>query len=259
MTSPAQVASAHILAQKISVLRVERIHPHPSNIREDLGDLTELANSIRRQGILQPLVVQPHPDRKGDYRLLAGHRRLAGAKKAGLDAVPAIVRHGVTDDTALELMLVENCQRRELNPVERAQALGALVNRGYSQAQIARQTGMSVSWVNYYLVLLDLDEESLEAVRSGKLAVGAAINAIRKTRRLERKKNGTDVDYRWEPDHFTDTHALARAAGRLCEARKHTLRRSIGGVACGQCWETAIRQDEQTVLRATLTTPEGDQ
>lgn len=251
MTTPAGHASAHVLAQKIVVLRTERIEEHPANVRESLGGIRELADSIREHGILQPLVVQPHPEQEGMCRLLAGHRRLAAAKRAGLDAVPVIVRHGVDDARALEVMLVENCQRRELNAMERAEALGALVNRGYTQAQIARQTGKSISWVNYYLGLLDLDTRSREKVRSGELQVTTAIKAVRKTRAKQAKKGGKKVaDMTWEPDHFTTRHALAKKAARLCEAREHTMRRRIGDVACGQCWETAIRTDERTVINA---------
>ncbi|SEG44552.1 chromosome partitioning protein, ParB family [Thermomonospora echinospora] len=250
-------ATAHVLAQKITVLRIEKIEPHPSNVREDLGDLGDLSRSIRQQGILQPLIAQPSPDQPGMYRLLAGHRRYAAALLAGLDAVPVIIRHGVTDSGALELMLVENCQRQELNAMERAEALGALINRGYTQHQIAQKTGMSQSWVGYYLTLLDLDEDAREKVRTGELAVTTAINAVRKTRKKTRRKKGSTATYAWEPDHLTDRHPLARTARRLCDARDHTMRRRIGDTACGQCWETAIRLDERTVMGA-VTNTKGD-
>lgn len=251
MTSPQQLAAAHTLTQKIVVLRVDRIDPHPANVREDLGnDLGDLARSIRRHGILQPLTVQPHPDKPNRYRILAGHRRFDAAQLAGLDAVPAVIRHGVTDEGALELMLVENCQRRELNAMERAEALGALVNRGYTHARIAEQTGKSQSWVAYYLSLLDLDTASQEKVRSGELKVTHAVDAIRRQRKKTRKKRGSTADFTWEPDHFTTSHAQAKAAAKYCEARGHTMRRRIGGVACGQCWESAIRLDERKVVEA---------
>ncbi|MEV0660153.1 ParB/RepB/Spo0J family partition protein [Actinomadura luteofluorescens] len=251
MTTPAHEASAHVLAQKIVVLRIELIEPHPANVRETLGDdLGDLARSIRRHGILQPLTVQPHPSRTGRYRILAGHRRFDAAQLAGLTAVPAIVRHGVTDEGALELMLVENCQRRELGAMERAEALGALVNRGYTQQQIAERTGKSQSWVGYYLALLDLDSAAQEKVRAGELAVTHAISAVRQTRKRTRKKAGSTADFSWEPDHLTETHQLAKAAAKYCQARGHTMRRRIGDVACGACWETAIRLDERKVIEA---------
>ncbi|WP_433225480.1 ParB/RepB/Spo0J family partition protein [Actinomadura formosensis] len=249
MSTPQQMASAHVLAQKVTIVSTERIHPHPANIREDLGeDLGDLARSIASQGILQPLVVQPHPARRGEYRILAGHRRFDAAQLAGLNVVPVIVRHGVDDAQALQLMLVENCQRRELNAMERAEALGALINRGMTQQQIAAETGKSISWVSYYLSLLDLDEGSREKVRSGELGVTHAIDAVRRTRAKVRKKSGGRADFTWEPDYLTRAHPLAKRAKGLCDARGHTMRRRIGDVACGQCWESAIRIDERTVI-----------
>lgn len=244
-------ATALALSQRVVVIRVEAIEHHPANVREDLGDLGDLSRSIRQQGILQPLIVQPHPGKSGKYRLLAGHRRFDAAQLAGLTAVPAIVRHGLDDAQVLELMLVENCQRRELGPMERAEALGALRNRGYTQQQIATQVGKSIAWVGYYLALLDLDDASQEKVRSGDLAVTHAVAAIRKTRKAQRKKAGSTADFSWEPDHLGAGHALAKKANRLCEARQHTMRRRIGGTACGQCWETVIREDERTVMAVT--------
>lgn len=249
MTSPAH-NNTHVLAQKITVLRIEHIEPHPANVREELGDLGDLSRSIREHGILQPLIVQPHPTTSSRYRILAGHRRFDAAQLAGLNAIPTIIRHGVTDDHALELMLVENCQRRELGPMERAEALGALANRGYTQQQLATRTGKSVSWVNYYLALLDLDATAREKVRTGELAVTHAINAVRQTRQKTRKKAGSTADFSWEPDHLTDTHQLAKAAAKYCAAREHTMRRRIGGVACGACWESAIRLDERRLVEA---------
>lgn len=244
------VGTAHPLAQKIRVVHLSRVHPHPANIRESLGDVTELAASARRHGLLQPLLVQPHPDRAGDWRVVAGHRRYAAAQHAGLDAVPVVVRHGLTEEDVLELMLVENCQRRELNPMERAEALGALINRGRTQREIADSIGKSVSWVNYYLTLLDLDTASRQKIRTGQLPVTKAIGAIRKTRARTRKQAGSAADFSWEPDHFTTTHPLAKRARVYCDAREHTMRRRIGDVACGQCWETAIRLDERRVIEA---------
>jgi ParB family transcriptional regulator, chromosome partitioning protein len=258
MTTPAPGAAAHLLTQKITVLRIDRIEPHPANVRTEVGDLRDLARSIRQQGILQPLIVQPHPDRDGRYRLLAGHRRYEAAQLAGLNAIPAIIRHGVSDDQALELMLVENCQRRELNPMERAEAYGALINRGYTQTDIARRTGTAGSTVSYFLALLDLDETAREQVRSGQLTVQAAVNAVRRTRRAARKKAGSTATYAWEPDHLTGAHPQAKNARRLCDARQHTMRRRIGEVACGQCWETAIREDERLVAQVARLSENGD-
>lgn len=251
VTAAPHDATAHVLAQKVTVLRIEQIAPHPANVRETLGDdLGDLARSIGEHGILQPLIVQPHPSAPGRYRILAGHRRFDAAQLAGMHAVPVIVRHGVDEQGALELMLVENCQRRELNAMERAEALGALINRGLTQQQVADRTGKSISWVGYYLSLLDLDSDSQEKVRSGELKVTHAVEGVRRARKAARKKRGSTADFTWEPDHFTVAHPLAKRARKLCDAREHGMRRRLGDVACGQCWETAIRIDERKVIEA---------
>lgn len=231
-------------------LDMSLIHPHPANVREDLGDLTELAESIRAHGVLQPVVVRPLRRRRDKYELLAGHRRYAAARLAGCDRVPVTVRHGVDDGQALELMLVENCQRRELNAMEKAEAMGALINRDYTAADISRKTGIASSTVSYYLTLLELDEASREKVRSGRVSASDAVAAVRRTRKRARAKAGSSADFAWEPDYLASTHPLARKARKLCDAREHTMRRRIGKTACGQCWESVIRQDERVVVGA---------
>lgn len=229
---------------------VYRIDPHPANVREDLGDVTDLVASIEAQGVLQPLVVQPAPGRPGRYVILAGHRRFAAAKKAGLEEVPVVVREQAGPAKAIEVMLVENCQRSDLNPMDKAVAMGKLRTLGYTQSRIARSVGLSDATVSYYLSLLELDAGSQERVRSSEVSAATAVAAVRGFRAKRRKKSGgAPMGPVWEPDFLCTTHPLARKAGALCAAREHTARRRIGKVACGQCWETVIRQDEQVVVR----------
>ncbi|MCP2337905.1 ParB/RepB/Spo0J family partition protein [Actinomadura rupiterrae] len=234
-------------------LDLDLIHPHPANVRESLGDLTELADSIRAQGLLQPLVVRPHPTRQGHFELLAGHRRYAAARQAGKhgDRVPVVVRHAVSDAQAIELMLVENCQRVELNPMEKAEAIESLLHRGYSQADVCKATGFASGTVSGLVALLDLDDRSRAKVRTGEITSTEAVAAVRRTRAKQRSKSGKPATWEWEPDYLTGTHPLAKAARKLCDAREHTMRRRIGKTACGQCWETAIRQDERLVHDTT--------
>lgn len=257
---PAHAATtAHpaVAEETTTVLPVHAIEPHPANIRAQLGDLTELADSIRAHNILQPLVVARHPSRPSGYQLLAGHRRMAAAQLAGLTAVPVVIRGDVDAGTAIELMLIENCHREGLTPMEKAEAFGKLRNCGLSQTQIAKRTGFHLASVNHYLALLDLDEASQEKVRSGELKVGDAIAAVRATRQKARKQEGRTADWTWEPEYLAKTHPLAKKAKKLCEAREHTMRRRIGKTACGQCWETVIRADEQVVMRASANLQNG--
>ena len=230
---------------------ISRVHPHPANIRSEIGDIEETAASIRAHGILQPLTVEPMPGLPGHWRVIAGHRRLAAAKVAGLQAVPVIVREPDGSEPE-ELMLIENCHRRDLSIIDKAEAMGALKSKGYSVAKIARSTGFAEPTVYSYTALLDLDKRTRQMVREGRLSASDALQGVRRARKQRRKREGkAEVGPMWEPDHFTGQHQLARKARKLCDARGHTARRRVGRVACGQCWETVIREDERTV-KATL-------
>lgn len=229
---------------------ISRVHPHPGNIRAELGDLEETAASIVAHGILQPLTVEPMPGMPGHWRVIAGHRRLAAARAAGLKAVPITVRQSDGAEPE-ELMLIENCHRRDLSLIDKAEAMGSLKSKGYSVAKIARSTGFAEGTVYSYLALLDLDDKTRAMVRDGRLSSTDALMGVRRARRQQRKKAGKPaVGPVWEPDYLNGTHPLARKASQMCDAREHTARRRIGKVACGQCWETVIRQDERVVEAA---------
>lgn len=219
-------------------VHVSRLVPNPGNIRHDLGDLADLTASIRAQGILQPLVAEPRPD--GKYTVLAGHRRLAAAKRAGLETVPVTIRRATGGTAkAIEVMLVENCQRKDLGPIERAEAMGELRDRGYTVTAIARAIGLTVSTVSTALALLDLDAGSRERVRNGIVKAGDAMAAVRRTRKAQRG-GGTGRPAHVGDPWFSDRHRLARTVRAMCG---HTNRPIVGRVGCGQCWEQAIRDD----------------
>ena len=223
-------------------VHVDRLVPHPANIRENLGDLAALTASIRAQGILQPLVAEPRPD--GKYTVLAGHRRLAAARRAGLETVPVTIRPATGGwAKAIEIMLVENCQRRDLGPIEKAEAMGALRELGYTASAIARQLGMVPSGVTRYLSFLELDEGTRERVRDGTVTAAAALRAVTKTRKTTRRARGelpAGRKAQMSGAGFTPRHRLAGEAQAVCD---HTTRPVLGGVACGQCWEQVIRAD----------------
>jgi ParB family chromosome partitioning protein len=232
---------------------ISRVHPHPGNIRSAIGDIEEMAASIRAHGIIQPIAVEPHPARAGHWLVIAGHRRLEAAKLAGLDVVPITLRQPEDGTLPAELMLIENLHREGLNPIDKAEAMGALRDAGYSVARISQSIGLAEGTVYYYLSLLDLDDKSRRHVRDGRVSAADAVAGIRRARKQRRKKEGRAPagGGMWEPDHFTGQHPLARRAAALCDAREHTMRRRVGRTACGQCWETVIREDERTV-KATL-------
>src|SRR5262249_4950959 len=171
---------------------------------------------------------------------------------AGLDMVPVSIRQGRAGVAAEELMLVENLHREGLNPMDKAAAMGALRSRGYTAARIARSIGLTESTVGFYLTLLDLAPRSQARVRAGTLAAADAVAAVRRTRKQQRARDGKPAmgGGDWEPDHFTAQHPLARKAKALCDGREHSMRRRVGRLACGECWETVIRADERTVTAA---------
>jgi ParB family chromosome partitioning protein len=232
-------------------LPIDRLREHPANVREDLGDLEELAASIRSHGILQPVVVQPNPDpaEPGTFLILAGHRRTAAAKLAGIRSVPVTVR-AAAGPKAIEIMLIENCQRSDLSPMEKAEAMGKLRRRGMSGSDISRAIGLTVSTVSYYLSLLDLDDSSQQLVRDGRVSAADAVGVVRATRRRARPDRKT-APPKIEAEYFGHWHPLADKARLRCqlaghEAPKYGRDHTKGSkVACGGCWEYVIRADER--------------
>jgi ParB family chromosome partitioning protein len=134
-------------------------------------DLNELEQSIRELGLIEPIVVRPLK-RKGQYEILAGDRRWRAARSAGLTEVPVIV-HDVDDRTAAVIALVENLQRKDLNPIEEAQAMRCLMEDfGLSQEQVAKSVGRSQSAVSKIVGLLELDSDVQAHLRQGRLDPG---------------------------------------------------------------------------------------
>jgi ParB family chromosome partitioning protein len=256
-SAPPAVSTPRAAAAGGAVVEIRRVHPNPRNIRSEIGDVTEMAASMALHGVLQPLVVRDLPGIPGDFEIIAGHRRHAAAQLAGLDEVPVTVRAAAASVADAELMLIENLHRSGLNPMDKAEAMGELRDSGYSAGRIAESIGVSDSAVYYYLSLLDLDDKSRQRVRDGRLSAADAVDGIRRARRKQRRQEGKAqlTGGMWEPDHFTDKHPLARKAAALCDARQHTMRRRVGRIACGQCWETVIRQDER-VAESTLASQE---
>jgi ParB family chromosome partitioning protein len=160
-------------AGRLRDLPIESLVPNPQQPRRtfDPGPLEELAGSIRQSGVLQPLVVRP---RGSQYEILVGERRWRAAQLAGLARVPAIVREA-SDAEALELALVENLLREDLNPIEEAQAYGRLLAEfSWTQEELARRLGKDRSSIANALRLLRLPEPIQDDLRAGRLTMGHA-------------------------------------------------------------------------------------
>lgn len=152
---------------------LDSVVPGPMQPRThfDEGSLEGLADSIRSQGIIQPLLVRRHGDR---YELIAGERRWRAARLAGLSKVPVVVKD-VADKDLLEIALIENIQRENLNPIEEAQAYQRLIeNVGLTQEALAARVGRDRSYITNYLRLLRLPEDLQKLVVEGRLSTGHA-------------------------------------------------------------------------------------
>jgi ParB family chromosome partitioning protein len=171
--TPVEVAPATAGASSLRMLALASIKPLPGNPRKyfDEAALEELAASIGSRGVIQPIIVRPHPEAQG-YQLVAGERRWRAAQKARLHEIPALVR-SLTDREVMALALIENLQREDLNPVEEARAYHRLSeDEGMIQADIARMVEKSRSHVANMMRLMSLPEPVLEMLEQGKLSAG---------------------------------------------------------------------------------------
>jgi len=153
---------------------VARIQPNPYQPRRTFSDpaMEEMAASIRASGVLQPILVRPLP--QGDFQLVAGERRWRAAQRAGLSEIPALVR-SLTDERALELAIVENLQREDLNPMDQARAFHQLATSfRLTQEEIAQRTGKDRATIANFLRLLKLEPDVQQMVEQGSLSMGHA-------------------------------------------------------------------------------------
>jgi ParB family transcriptional regulator, chromosome partitioning protein len=165
-------AGARDDAPELREFAVELVRPNPAQPRKrfDETGLTALAESLTERGVLQPVLVRPRPG--GTYELVAGERRWRAARLAGLETIPALVQHR-DDEASLEVALIENMAREDLNPVEAARAVAALVEElGLTREEVGRRVGRSRVAVSNLLRLLDLPDEALALVEDGSLSEG---------------------------------------------------------------------------------------
>ncbi len=165
-------------------VEVEKIKPNPFQPRREFDEakLNDLARSIRQYGVIQPLTVTRHEFQKDDggigveYELIAGERRLRASKLAGIAQVPVLIRDEFEDDkTKLEVAIIENLQREDLNAVDRAKAFERLTKEfGFKHTQIAEKVGKSREYVSNTLRLLMMPEEMQQALSDGKITEGHA-------------------------------------------------------------------------------------
>ena len=162
----------------LEIIPIAKLQPSPGNPRRQVGDVRDLVASISALGVLEPLIVVAHPD--GGYEVVAGHRRLAAAAKAGLSEVPCTVKE-LSEAERLEVALVENLVRSDLRPIEEAAALFRLVEMGQTTKALARRIGRSVKHITGRLALLELPPRVQAQIDAGKVTVaeGTALLALK--------------------------------------------------------------------------------
>ncbi len=159
-----------------SDIPIEKIHANPDQPRRKFNesDLVDLTASIVEKGVIQPLIVRPDPKISGEFQIVAGERRWRAAQRAKLHALPALVRD-LNDTEVLELAIIENIQRADLNAIEEAAGYRQLMDHfGHTQEQMAKALGKSRSHIANLMRLLNLPDSVLEFVRDGRLSAGHA-------------------------------------------------------------------------------------
>ena len=166
-----------INTNKISIKDINRNKLQPRKYI-DKSSLEELTNSIKEQGVIQPIVVRPDKSSEGKYEIVAGERRWLASQNAGLHEVPVVILD-IDDSKSLEFAIVENVQRQDLNPIEEARGYQRLVDDfNYNQEKLSQFIGKSRSYIANSLRLLSLPEEVLLMVEQGNLSAGHARTLI---------------------------------------------------------------------------------
>jgi ParB family transcriptional regulator, chromosome partitioning protein len=211
-------------SEELRSLPVDLIVPNPDQPRRrfDEDGLVALSDSIRARGVLQPVLVRPLAS--GKYELIAGERRWRAASLAGMDSIPAIVRSH-TDAATLELALIENMAREDLNPIEEARACEALTEElGLSREDVGRRVGRGRVAVSNLLRLLELPDEAVELIEQGRLSEGhgrALLTAAGNDERRRLARNA--VEGRWSVRELEARARGERPGPRSTRRRRRSL------------------------------------
>jgi ParB family chromosome partitioning protein len=226
--------------QVLRQVPLDRLRADPTNPREDVGDVTELAASMRETDLLQPIIARRTG--AGQLIVVAGHRRLAAARELGWKSIATVIRADMRPDEVLAAMLIENGQRRDLDPIEEARGLARLKGQlGCTESALAKRIGRSQPHVSARLRLLELSVEDQAAVRAGEMKL---VEATAKAR----MNSGRIRDRRPGAAYFGAAHELAPQARARCRRlHPHPIHLG-GGIACGECWESVLRADERAHL-----------
>jgi len=222
--------------QKIWDIPISEITPNPEQPRKEFShkELDDLVASIKRHGILQPLVVSEKDD--GGYELIVGERRFRASQIAGLATIPALVR-SVTQQEKLELALIENIQRQDLNPIEEAFAYARLMDEfNLTQEEVAEEVGKGRSSIANIVRLLTLPEKIQKALVAGKISVGKAKALMS----LNNEKEMNEVFQSMLGEKMTVRDVEKSVASKGQKSRKGSVRRDPNLLASEQILEERL-------------------
>ena len=220
-------------------LPLELLGPNPDQPRRSFSEpeLSELAESIRAHGVLQPVLVRPLPG--GRYELLAGERRWRAAQMAGLERIPAVLRPAAAEER-LELAMIENMARQDLNPIEAARACAALVEGfGLTKEEVGRRVGRSRVAISNLVRLLELPDEVLAMVEAGELSEGHGRAVLQAEDHHARRRIARDARDRGLSVRQTEALARGTAESRAAPRRRARLQ-SADAIEAAQAAEEAL-------------------
>ena len=203
------------MERRLEYINVDMLHPHPNNPRKDLGDLTELAESVRQSGIMQNLTVVPNKEIEGEYTVIIGHRRLGASKLAGLTAVPCVIVE-MSEKEQLATMMLENMQRSDLTFYEQTEGFQLMIDLGETVESISEKTGLSKTTVRNRIKLAKYDREIMReaAIRQPTMDQYMRLCEIE------------DTDRANEVARFLGTRNFDREVGRALSEQKEKKQRA---------------------------------
>lgn len=227
-------------------IKTDDLLANPANVREHLDGCDELAASMLANGVLQPLIVN---DQVGTLIVTDGHRRLEAARRAHIPVVPCLVTVDAGERQVLTTMLAA-AMHKELRPLEQAKAFALLQKQGVNLAEMARTTGYTTALISARLLLLVLPREVTGMLQAGEVTLGEATQLAKQ---VKATRTGSAY-YGPRRKYLAHGHRLAGPVRLVCT--HDATRQLVGGVGCGECWETTIRADERGELNVIA--PGGD-
>ena len=248
---------------KITMLPVAVLHPHRDNPRKELGDLTELAESIKANGVMQNLTVIPVKEAEPDtvyhgYTVIIGHRRLAAAKLAGLTEVPCVITH-MDRAKQLSTMLLENIQRNDLTVYEQAQGFQLMMDMGSTVKEISALSGFSEKTVKHRLEIAKLDGNKLKLANEDRQLSLADFAELEKVEDIKKRNELIDYlgtsNFKWELENIVADQEIRK----LEKFAQPVLMQFAAKTEYGNCWNLALYATLKTKSDVReLTVPEAE-